>query len=615
MATLTIEDSLISSDADMGESHEKIHHDQHTYLMPGEEGIIELGNTNKSDSSRDLALAMAQQAGLKSPSEWEKYNDNLRPSRRKNSYDEYVAAACANVTKAKQRALDSGNLSKQARDRVRKELNSIRQHKGLAVSGGLYYVGSVDDYDGKSETEIQNIRNAKTEVLTAFANSDLYAELHPQSFRKEIHKDELGDVHLQDQRLSLKRSKNGRVSSAKRALLKDILERKYANTGVTLDDRLTVLSLCHDAKFAKKLNIGDFQNRKIGDMRADAYYNQFVNGKTAYSMDQLRAKIEAYNQNARKYNKEHKHDKDFKRKPIKYSKAEKTTRLTELARIEQMNELDRLAGEIYPKYGLSWKREETYTTNGDHLTPKQYQTKRKVEADARDTANRTAKAKKVLQSQRAEWNDNATKIKQQRKEMAELQAKQKQLDEQKAHQEQVEKQQQANQIALDSRRQALDERKKALDAQESKLNDTLNEIKTDFVGWLQKRGHKIIADMMEKAFDRLVKLRDQKKRQRILDEQAQQQADDMAVQFITDSKQADNMAPTLQEERKPEPYRKVIDNAYNNQLPSHQMTKKRTMTISEQIDAEIAKADAERKAKEKDKSTDNNKDKDEGFTL
>lgn len=617
MATLTIEDSLISSDADMGESHEKIHHDQHTYLMPGEEGIIELGNTNKSDSSRDLALAMAQQAGLKSPIEWKKYNDNLRPSRRKNSYDEYVAAACANVTKAKQRALDSGNLSKQATDRVRKELNSIRQHKGLAVSGGLYYVGSVDDYDGKSDAEIHKIRDAKTEVLKAFAESDLYAELHPQSFRKEIHKDELGDVHLQDQRLSLKRSKNGRVSSAKRALLKEILESKYAKTDVTLDDRLTLLSLCHDPNFANDTLGFNLQGRNVGDLRADVLYNAMLSGKSGVSIEKLLSKIEDYNENARKYNNEHQHDKGFKRKPIKYSNAEKTTRLTELSRIEQFNELDRLAREIYPKYGLTWKRDEVYTTNGDHLTPKQYQTKRKVEADARDTANRTAKAKKVLQSQRNEWNDNAIKLKRQRQEMAELQAKRKQLDEQKVHQEQVAKRQQADQVALDSRKQALDDREQELDERESKLDETLNEIKTDFVGWLKKRGHKVIADMMESVFDHLSKLR-QQKRQRVMEEQAKQQSEQLAEQFITESKQADTMAPTLNEKRKPEAYRNVINHAYNAELPTRRLKRqqeKRPMTISEQIDAEIAKADAERKAKEGNKPEDNGKGNDDEFTL
>ena len=87
----TVENSYHSTSADMGESHIAIHQNQHTRLIDGEPLIETLSNNKSSDSSHELMKAMAHQQGVKSESEWREYNQTIRPVRRKNSYDEYLA--------------------------------------------------------------------------------------------------------------------------------------------------------------------------------------------------------------------------------------------------------------------------------------------------------------------------------------------------------------------------------------------------------------------------------------------------------------------------------------------------------------------------------------------
>lgn len=594
MASITIEDSYISSDGDMGATHLEAHSKEQNWLQDGEVPVEELTPTKVSDNSLDLALAMAVKMGVKSPDEWKIYNEKQSAQRKKDSYLDYVGGLCNSVTRNKEAALAGHKLDKQQRDRVAGELQSIRQRHGLAVDGALYYLGSVDEYSGDN---IKDVRDAQAEALRTLVNSSNFKARHPGLFRAELHRDERGALHLQTQELWFKKSRNNHVNYAKKKIIEDVLTKQ--SNGHAFKDDITLLCVAHDPQFMNE-NLGYHMGKKKGNVRADFAFEHmaFDPKERKRVLDKVKSAGKVY------------------------PNAERKARIEELLRVADMRELDQIAKQVYPKYGLKWERDSRYATDGRHLTGPEYTTKHDVEADAEDTAKRTETAKQSLEAQRQEWYDNDAKLKQQRQELVnldkvkqDLDTKQQQLNQQKTNQDNVAKQLQADQVALDSRKQALDDRERELDDRESKLNETLNEIKTDFIGWLQKRGHKVIADMMEKAFERLIKIQNQKKRQRILDEQAQQQADDMAVQFITESKQADTMAPTLHEQRKPEPYRKVVNNAYDNQLPSHQMAKKRPMTISEQIDAEIAKADAERKAKEKDKPTDTTKDKDEGFTL
>lgn len=596
MASITIEDSYISSDGDMGTTHLEAHSKEQNWLQDGEVPVEELTPTKVSDNSLDLALAMAVKMGVKSPDEWKIYNEKQSAQRKKDSYLDYVGGLCNSVTRNKEAALAGHKLDKQQRDRVAGELQSIRQRHGLAVDGALYYLGSVDEYSGDN---IKDVRDAQAEALRTLVNSSNFKARHPGLFRAELHRDERGALHLQTQELWFKKSRNNHVNYAKKKIIEEVLTKQ--SNGHAFKDDITLLCVAHDPQFMNE-NLGYHMGKKKGNVRADFAFEHmaFDPKERKRVLDKVKSAGKVY------------------------PNAERKARIEELLRVADMRELDQIAKQVYPKYGLKWERDSRYATDGRHLTGPEYTTKHDVEADAEDTAKRTETAKQSLEAQRQEWYDNDAKLKQQRQELVnldkvkqDLDTKQQQLNQQKTNQDNVAKQLQADQVALDRRKQALDDREHALDERESKLDETLNEIKTDFVGWLHKNGHDVIADMMKKVFNRLVKLR-QQKQQRILDNATEQQADQLAERFVAETKQADTMAPTLREERKPEPYRKVINHAYNAELPNRRLKRQqegRPLTISEQIDREIAKADAERKAKEKNKPTDTNKDKDEGFTL
>ena len=596
MASITIEDSYISSDGDMGTTHLEAHSKEQNWLQDGEVPVEELTPTKVSDNSLDLALAMAVKMGVKSPDEWKIYNEKQSAQRKKDSYLDYVGGLCNSVTRNKEAALAGHKLDKQQRDRVAGELQSIRRRHGLAVDGALYYLGSVDEYSGDN---IKDVRDAQAEALRTLVNSSNFKARHPGLFRAELHRDERGALHLQTQELWFKKSRNNHVNYAKKKIIEEVLTKQ--SNGHAFKDDITLLCVAHDPQFMNE-NLGYHMGKKKGNVRADFAFEHmaFDPKERKRVLDKVKSAGKVY------------------------PNAERKARIEELLRVADMRELDQIAKQVYPKYGLKWERDSRYATDGRHLTGPEYTTKHDVEADAEDTAKRTETAKQSLEAQRQEWYDNDAKLKQQRQELVNLDkvkqaldTKQQQLNQQKTNQDNVAKQLQADQVALDSRKQALDDRERELDDRESKLDETLNEIKTDFVGWLKKRGHKAIADMMESVFDHLSKLR-QQKRQRIMEEQAKQQSEQLAEQFITETKQADTMAPVLNEKRKPEQYRNIVNHAYNAELPARRMKRqqeKRPMTISEQIDAEIAKADAERNAKEGNKPKDNGKDNDDEFTL
>ena len=51
MASVTLENSYVSTGKDMGKSHEKAHSKQHKYLQKDEPNIITLTNNKSEDSS------------------------------------------------------------------------------------------------------------------------------------------------------------------------------------------------------------------------------------------------------------------------------------------------------------------------------------------------------------------------------------------------------------------------------------------------------------------------------------------------------------------------------------------------------------------------------------
>ena len=319
----TIENSYHSTSADMGDSHVSIHQNQHTRLIAGEPLIETLTPNKSSDSSYDLMKQMAHQQGVKSESEWKEYNQTIRPVRRKNSYDEYLASLCTKTVTGLQDRLKKKETPRAARANYAQQLASIEKNHGIPIDGSLFYLSNFHDYDSH-ENDYETYRKFERETYQKFYKSDGFKLLNPGCFRAEIHFDELGTMHLQTQSVWFKTDKTGRAQYSKRMVIKKSLVAYYGSTA-ELNRRLDLLSWIH----------GDPNlSRKPGDERIDARLNRMIaDGKTA----------------------EH-----------KASSRERTGRLEELWRIEQLNVLNGVALDTAKKYNVDWQPATTYQTDGHH---------------------------------------------------------------------------------------------------------------------------------------------------------------------------------------------------------------------------------------------------------
>lgn len=340
--TITLENSTQSTKKDMGKNHIIAHSKQHKYLQTNEPLIITLTNNRQDDDSISLALNFAQKMeGLLTPKEWLKYNNSLRKSRRKDSYFEYILGVSGSFRTAKQRRLNNPKTPKKTRERISREMSSLVENNGIPIDGSLYYLSNTEFYDSLTEKQLQQYRKFERNTFRKFFNSDTFRTLNPGCFRAEIHLDESGAMHLQTQSIWFRKDKRNRISYAKRATIRDILEKKYGSAEA-LQNRLDVL--CYFDEQVKK------EGRKIGSKRADTLYYDFMTKHPNGHMN-----------NASKTN------KDGSKRKYHYSNAERTTRLTELWRIEQIHELGKIAEATAKKMGISYHVDRTYTTDGVHL--------------------------------------------------------------------------------------------------------------------------------------------------------------------------------------------------------------------------------------------------------
>lgn len=370
MATVTIENSWESNDADMGESHTEIHKNQHNWLQENEplyETII--GDTTKS--GHELALEMAQKIGVKKPEEWKLYNAGLRKARRKKSYSDYVASLAGNFIKGKERTLNNENLPVSKHQKIERELKAIRRNKDIPSYSSLFYVGSVEDYEGKTAEQIKKLRKAKADVLRMYFKSKQFKQFHPQMYRLEIHYDERGELHGQGQETFYNQRKSGRVEVSQRAVLKKQLVEHFGSED-EFNRRLKTLCYAHD-KVKSKNNKGAF--------RADTWYLAYLDKE---------------------------HEPDLAKH--KFSKSDLNSRIPELARIEEIIYIRELAKNIYPKYGFNWSDEVRYTTNGHHQTAPQY-VNSLYKKQAKTAKKQADKAKSKLNEVNKNLSASKTKLK------------------------------------------------------------------------------------------------------------------------------------------------------------------------------------------------------------
>ena len=329
----TIENSYHSTSADMGDSHIEIHENQRKRLVDNEPLIETLTSNNSSDSSFDLMKMMARQQGVMSEDEWQVHNAKIRPVRRKNSYDEYLASLCTKVVNGLKQRLEKKSTPRSKRADYAQQLASIEKNKGVPIDGSLFYLSNYHDYELHTKTgDYKQYRKFERATYERFFNSDEFKLLNSGCFRGEIHFDELGTMHLQTQSVWFKTDKRGRAQYSKRSCIKKALTKYYGSTA-ELTRRLNILSYIHsDPKL----------DRKPGSERIDAKYNRMV--KNAASKEEFG----------------------------NITSRERNGRIEELWRIEQLNVLSGIAVETAKRYNVDWQPVTRYQTDGVHRTRDAY---------------------------------------------------------------------------------------------------------------------------------------------------------------------------------------------------------------------------------------------------
>jgi hypothetical protein len=338
-----MEDNYVYSGSDMGKSHVTAHAKQHNYMQDNEPEIIMLNNNS--------ALDIAIDNGVKTKDAWIKYNSKLRKGRQKKNYDEYLRALSANLLKNKKRYVQTSHkvpLSKAKKQMTYQEINSIEKNK-LAITGNLFYLSNVDDYE--KQTDLKKYRKFEKDTFETFYKSDVFKRLHPQNFKAEIDLDEKGSMHLQTGDVWMYTDSKGRVSSARRKIIKDLLINDFGSED-NLNKQLDVLSDCHN-------DVKDQTQKKEGTLRADALFAKL---------------LEHYNGDLSKVD------------CPKASVSERSVRIEELWRLKNMWALKDIAKQKAKQYGVNYDIEDSmyYKTDGVHRSASEYETQQSVKKKSKD---------------------------------------------------------------------------------------------------------------------------------------------------------------------------------------------------------------------------------------
>ena len=496
MASVTLENSYVSTGKDMGKSHEKAHSKQRKYLQKDEPNIVTLTSNKSEDSSVDLAMKMAVKMGVKDEDEWEEYNSKLRKDRRKDSYEEYLAGVSGNLVKNKRRKLADKKhiLSKSKREQIAQELAYIDNNKGIPIDGSLYYISNSLTYDNMKPAELKKYREFERATLTDFYNSKTFKELNPQNIRSEIHFDENGAIHLQTQNVWYHKDKRGRMTYAKRAEIKKILTKKYGSEQ-RLNNYLDVLSYCHE-KF---------------DQPKDRIGSPTVASKFWYALNKIGEGVEVA--------KETKVDDEGNEYPFKYTQAERTTRIEELWRMEQQKTLAAIAEQKAKEMGINWTLDTTYTTDGIHRNGSNYvehkrslaQTNTELAHKQDELADTQSIVKQAQEALRASYKQLTGKdaVNDKNEPMSPLECSKainRVIEDKKQEKDQVDND-------VNTAKQKAEQQRKLADEQQNRLNELNNSI---------KQANDEFDDVNKKIQEKLNKLRLKRRQQQQLEAKADQ---------------------------------------------------------------------------------------------
>lgn len=466
MASITLENSYQSTNRDMGDNHVKAHAKQHKYLQKDEPLIETLTSNQTSDDSVHLALDFAQKnLGLKTPSEWLKYNSKLPKKRQKDNYTAYLLGISGNFQKGKERRLNNPKTNKKTREKIGRELHSIITNGGVPIDGNLYYLSNTEIYDSMTPEQLQTYRQFERKTFKKFYNSDVFQTLNPECIRAEIHYDENGAIHLQTQDTWFHKDKLDRISYAKRAIIKDTLQKWYksysADGAEELQHRLDVL--CEFEEIATK------NGKKPGTRRADAMYNNYIQN---YPLGEVDNTLKRNNDGTyRKY---------------AHSNAERNKRIDELWRIEQMTALREIAESTAKSMGINYHVSENYETDGLHLDGAAYIAHKKASQQSRtamslanQVSNASQDAVNTLKSSykaiTGENTDEKSPLSISKKIKSAVTAQQKKSEDYQSKIENQEKQLQSQEEKLTRQRNEL----RAIPHQQQKLQEANNQLKKD----------------------------------------------------------------------------------------------------------------------------------------
>ena len=328
-----------------------------------EEGVLILhGDPDKH--TREQALEKAYEQGLLSEEEWQKKNEKKKPSRRQESYREYLESTSSSLKKQLEKNLKTGGKNK---EQSRQQLTALNYNEGLAIHGNLYYLGDVDNYkeDGmfNSAEYIKKYRKFEVATFADFYHSDIYQALHKNTqVRAEIHTDEAGAIHLQTSDVYFKANSRGRVQVSKNSIreenLKDLL-------GADEFERL----LKREKFIAKKekekeRTLTGFDIKRISD--SDFENEEITNKERAMYMNRLFRRVE--------------NDK-----------------------------LEEIALEVSKEYGVFWDRE--YDVSDKKYLPKEvYKAVQSEKSKNKETASRLGREEFQMREKRAELDEREEQI-------------------------------------------------------------------------------------------------------------------------------------------------------------------------------------------------------------
>lgn len=451
MGAITNTSGFYVTGNDDGKKHEERHKDEQAWKMYDEniENVIELSDTQKEDDTRDLAFRKAYSLGMKDESEWAEANAKRSKKRQNKDYQEYVEKTATGV----QKGLDGLTKSKDSRKRQQAHMqkSSIAANGGLAISGTLYYLSNVSDYEKvlaeKGEEGLKQYREFERDTLKTFRDSPLYKKLHGETeVRAEIHTGEMGAQHLQMSEVLGETNSRGvfKISpvSVKESVLLDLYADKYGDKAREMYERDIAL------ESVVKNSIDKLRDKK----------DEFV-----VASDSVRASVLAKNPDAVEAERKNLFEKkNFNKNKRKGDLVKRLFRQTENA------ELERIALEKAKEHGVEWRR-EWGVSDGVNRTKEQYVNDMKLSEKESDVQKRND----FLDVRERTLSERETKVAE-RENIVDDREKSVSERENKLSDRQTEMEKEKS--VLSYRSGKLDEREKALDARESDLTEQSDEL-------------------------------------------------------------------------------------------------------------------------------------------